>query len=70
MGPFHHWQASDTVPSAELVAGISKRWPLQALDPEYHGEVARRYAYADGEGELGFISSVSAPFCGSCTRAR
>ncbi len=70
VGTINHWQAGDTVPSAELVADIGERWPLKALEPEYHGEVASRYAYADGEGELGFISSVSAPFCGSCTRAR
>jgi cyclic pyranopterin phosphate synthase len=49
---------------------ISSRWAVEAVDPGYHGEVARRYRFADGAGELGFISSVSAPFCGSCTRAR
>src|SRR5690606_27475393 len=44
--------------------------PLRPVRPNYHGEVAERYAFDDGEGEVGFISSVSEPFCGSCTRAR
>jgi cyclic pyranopterin phosphate synthase len=70
VGTINHWQAADTVPSAELLARIAARWPLEPLEPEYHGEVARRYRFTDGAGELGFISSVSAPFCGSCTRAR
>lgn len=70
VGTINHWQASDTVPSAELVAKIGERWPIEPVEPDYHGEVASRYAYTDGSGELGFISSVSAPFCGSCTRAR
>ncbi|MGI9329209.1 MAG: GTP 3',8-cyclase MoaA [Gammaproteobacteria bacterium] len=70
VGTINHWQASETVPSAELLERISKRWALEPVDPGYHGEVARRYRFADGAGELGFISSVSAPFCGSCTRAR
>jgi len=70
VGTINHWRESETVPSAELVGKISARWPLEPLEPDYHGEVASRYAYADGAGELGFISSVSAPFCGSCTRAR
>jgi cyclic pyranopterin phosphate synthase len=70
VGTINHWRESDTVPSSELVEMISARWPLEPVEPEYHGEVASRYAYVDGAGELGFISSVSAPFCGSCTRAR
>jgi len=70
VGTINHWQAADTVPSAELVERIGARWPLVAVEPGYHGEVASRYAFADGSGEVGFISSVSAPFCGSCTRAR
>jgi cyclic pyranopterin phosphate synthase len=70
VGTINHWQVSDTVPSAELLARIQARWPVEPLEPGYHGEVARRYRFTDGAGELGFISSVSAPFCGSCTRAR
>jgi cyclic pyranopterin phosphate synthase len=58
------------VPSKELLERISARWPLAALEPQYRGEVARRYAFADGRGEVGFISSVSQPFCGDCSRAR
>jgi cyclic pyranopterin phosphate synthase len=70
VGTINHWQASDTVPSARLVEMIQARWPLRPVEPGYHGEVANRYAFEDGAGELGFISSVSSPFCGSCTRAR
>ena len=70
VGTINHWQVTDTVPSAELVAMIGARWPIEPVRPGYKGEVASRYAFADGSGELGFITSVSAPFCGSCTRAR
>jgi cyclic pyranopterin phosphate synthase len=58
------------VPSAELLRGIGARWPVTALPGTYRGEVAERYRYDDGAGEIGFISSVSAPFCGDCSRAR
>lgn len=70
VGTINHWQAGETVPSVELVERINARWPIEPVEPGYHGEVARRYRFGDGAGELGFISSVSAPFCGSCTRAR
>jgi len=70
VGTINHWQASDTVPSGELLAMLRDRWPLTAVQPNYHGEVAERYRFDDGAGEVGFISSVSEPFCGSCTRAR
>jgi len=70
VGNRNHWSEGVVVPSKELLARIAARWPLQPLEPGYRGEVARRYAFADGEGELGFISSVSQPFCGDCTRAR
>ena len=49
---------------------LAARWPLTAVRPNYHGEVAERYRFDDGAGEVGFISSVSEPFCGSCTRGR
>jgi cyclic pyranopterin phosphate synthase len=49
---------------------ISERWPLQPLEREYRGEVAERYGFVDGAGEVGFISSVTQPFCGDCSRAR
>ena len=70
VGTINHWQQGETVPSTELVKMIAGRWPIQPVERNYHGEVANRYEFVDGQGELGFISSVSEPFCGSCTRAR
>jgi cyclic pyranopterin phosphate synthase len=70
VGNRNHWRADLVVPSKELLARIAERWPLTPLKPGYRGEVARRYAFADGQGEVGFISSVSQPFCGDCSRAR
>ncbi|HMM57305.1 MAG: GTP 3',8-cyclase MoaA [Xanthomonadales bacterium PRO7] len=70
VGTLNRWSAQNVVPSAELLARLHARWPLRPLDPNYRGEVAQRYAYADGAGEIGFISSVSQPFCGDCSRAR
>jgi cyclic pyranopterin phosphate synthase len=49
---------------------IDARWPIEPLDRNYHGEVASRYTFRDGAGEIGFIQSVTKPFCGDCTRAR
>ncbi len=70
VGNRNHWRSELVVPSRELAARIGERWPLEPLEASYHGEVAQRYAFADGQGEVGFISSVSQPFCGDCTRAR
>ncbi len=70
VGNRNQWQPGLVVPSAELHARIHARWPLAPLDRNYVGEVAQRYAYADGQGEIGFISSISQPFCGDCSRAR
>ena len=70
VGNRNHWQHETVVPSAELLTRIAARWPLEPLEPLYRGEVARRYAFADGGGEIGFISSVTQPFCGDCSRAR
>jgi GTP 3',8-cyclase len=70
VGNRNQWRSELVVPSRELLARIAGRWPLTVLEPEYRGEVARRYAFTDGQGEVGFISSVSQPFCGDCTRAR
>jgi cyclic pyranopterin phosphate synthase len=70
VGTINHWQVGDTVPSKELLAMLGARWPLTPVEPNYHGEVAERYRFDDGAGEVGFISSVSEPFCGSCTRGR
>ncbi len=70
VGNRNDWQAERVVPSRELAAAIAARWPLRSLTPNYRGEVAERYAFEDGAGEVGFISSVSQPFCGDCSRAR
>jgi cyclic pyranopterin phosphate synthase len=70
VGTCNGWRAENVVPSAELRDRLHARWPLRPLDPQYRGEVASRYAYVDGGGEVGFVSSVSEPFCGDCHRAR
>jgi GTP 3',8-cyclase len=70
VGTVNGWREEMVVPSAELKTLIHARWPLTPLERNYHGEVAERYAFADGAGEIGFISSVSQPFCGDCSRAR
>ena len=70
VGTVNGWQAERVVTSAELLERIAARWPLAPLARNYAGEVAERYAFADGAGEIGFISAVSQPFCGDCTRAR
>jgi cyclic pyranopterin phosphate synthase len=70
VGTCNGWDAARVVPSTELRDRIHARWPLRPLDPNYRGEVASRYAFDDGGGEIGFVSSVSAPFCGDCHRAR
>jgi len=70
VGNRNAWRPEEVVPSAELLRRIVARWPVTPLPGGYHGEVAKRYRYDDGAGEIGFISSVSAPFCGDCTRAR
>jgi cyclic pyranopterin phosphate synthase len=70
VGTCNGWDRARVVPSAELRDRLHARWPLRALAPGYRGEVATRYAFEDGAGEIGFVSSVSAPFCGDCHRAR
>jgi cyclic pyranopterin phosphate synthase len=70
VGTINHWQPSDTVPARELVEMINARWPISPAESNYFGEVASRYVFADGQGEIGFVTSVTEPFCGSCTRAR
>lgn len=70
VGTCNRWQRAQVVPSRELRDRIHARWPLRALQPQYRGEVASRYAFADGLGEVGFVSSVTEPFCGDCHRAR
>jgi len=70
VGSRNEWRQDLVVPSRELVARICARWPLQPIERDYRGEVAERYAFTDGTGEVGFISSVTQPFCGDCSRAR
>jgi cyclic pyranopterin phosphate synthase len=70
VGSCNGWRPEAVVDSRTLHARIHARWPLQPLQPTYRGEVARRHAFADGQGEVGFVSSVSQPFCGDCHRAR
>ena len=70
VGNRNDWQRARVVPSQELLERVAARWPLTALEPGYTGEVARRYAFDDGGGEVGFVSSVTQPFCGDCSRAR
>jgi len=70
VGNRNHWSADAVVSSHELIDRIDARWPLEALPAQYAGEVATRFRFRDGAGEIGVISSVSAPFCGGCTRAR
>ena len=70
VGTTNGWRLDEVVPAADIVAAIHARWPLEAVGSDYRGEVARRYRYLDGAGEIGVISSVSEPFCGDCTRAR
>jgi len=70
VGSTNGWRMDDVIPSAEIVKRISADAPLVAVDPQYEGEVAERWRYADGSGEIGVISSVTQAFCGTCTRAR
>jgi cyclic pyranopterin phosphate synthase len=70
VGTTNGWRLDEVVPAMEVVDTISARWPLEAVPPSYPGEVAERWRYADGAGEIGVIASVTRPFCGDCTRAR
>lgn len=70
VGNINGWQRDQVVPSSEILERINSELPLKALESNYRGEVAERYAYEDGSGEIGFISSVSQPFCSDCTRVR
>ncbi len=70
VGNRNEWRLEQVVPSRELLHMVSERWRLTPLERDFVGEVAERHAYADGQGEVGFISSVSQPFCGDCSRAR
>ncbi len=70
VGATNGWKMDDVIPSAEVIRRIHEEMPLEAIDPNYTGEVAERWRYADGSGEVGVISSVTQAFCRTCTRAR
>ena len=70
VGNRNAWEPAQVVPSADILRQIEARWPVTAAAGRYRGEVAARYTYDDGAGEIGFVSSVSEPFCGDCNRAR
>jgi cyclic pyranopterin phosphate synthase len=70
VGTTNEWKPEDVVPAAEIVKRINDVFPLESLEPNYPGEVARRWQYKDGSGEIGIIASVTQPFCGDCSRAR
>ncbi len=70
VGESHGWRLEEVVPAREVIETIGSHWPLEAEPPSYPGEVASRFRYLDGQGEVGVISSVTAPFCGGCTRLR
>ena len=70
VGATNGWRMDEVVPAAEIISRIDERWPLEPIEPNYPGEVATRYCYRDGAGEIGVIASVTQPFCGACTRAR
>jgi len=70
VGHTNGWRLDEVVPAAEIVQTIDEDLPLEPVAPSYRGEVARRWRYRDGTGEIGVIASVTQPFCGDCTRAR
>jgi cyclic pyranopterin phosphate synthase len=70
VGATNGWRLDDVVPAAEILETIDQELPLEPVAPSYRGEVAGRWRYVDGGGEIGIIASVTKPFCGDCTRAR
>ncbi len=70
VGNVNHWDREMVVPSAELLKTIHDRWALRPVAKQPAADTARRYAFTDGAGEIGFISSITEPFCGDCSRAR
>jgi len=70
VGHSNGWRLDDVVPAREIVAAVDAEFPLEPVEPNYRGEVARRWRYRDGSGEIGVIASLTHPFCGDCTRAR
>ncbi len=70
VGATNGWKLDEVVPSARILERVAEVYPVEPVDPHYTGEVASRYRFVDGRGELGLISSVTRPFCSTCTRAR
>jgi cyclic pyranopterin phosphate synthase len=70
VGTTNGWRMDDVVPAGEIISMIDAEMPLEPIQPNYAGEVANRYRYRDGDGEIGVIASVTQAFCRSCTRAR
>jgi cyclic pyranopterin phosphate synthase len=70
VGHTNGWRMDDVVPAAEIIKTIGAEMPLEPIEPNYKGEVAERWRYKDGSGEIGVIASVTQAFCGTCTRAR
>jgi GTP 3',8-cyclase len=70
VGNHNGWRREHVVPAREIVDTLEALWPLEPVDRGYRGEVAARYRYRDGAGEIGLISSITEPFCGECSRAR
>ena len=70
VGNTNDWQMEKVIPAKEILESINYEYPIEPISPTYRGEVAKRWKYRDGSGEIGIISSVTEPFCGSCNRAR
>ncbi len=70
VGATNGWRMDDVVPAAEIVAAVNAEFPIEPAEAQYRGEVAKRWRYEDGKGEIGIIASVTQPFCGDCTRSR
>lgn len=70
VGATNGWRMDDVVPAAEIAGRIRAEFPLEPAEPNYRGEVAKRWRYRDGKGEIGLIASVTQPFCGDCSRLR
>ncbi len=70
VGETNGWRMDDVVPAAEIVAAVNAEFPIEPAEAQYRGEVAKRWRYKDGKGEIGIIAAVTQPFCGDCTRSR
>ena len=70
VGNYNQWKMEKVFTASEIVELLSGEFPLEPVDPNYRGEVARRWRYVDGQGEVGVIASITQPFCGDCARAR